>query len=146
MPGLLADPGGWVMSNWLLVVVGGVLAVVAAWAIQESRREDDYAQAASNVQDKARTYTGGILGGILAFAFGIIGILVQAGGQFGVALDMLVDLLVGVPGLSGTFVVGVLGFLGMNGVAFPNWLFIGILGLVLALVFLARSRAGGFGA
>jgi hypothetical protein len=106
---------GAVMNN--LTLIGGTVIVgtLLIWAVKDAREEEDYRDAAEKTRDRARKYTGGALGILGVFAYGLLGTMYETGMSMAEILDMLLDIVANDPAMFAGLFTAIGGALGISG-------------------------------
>lgn len=143
------------MLSWLVRVVGEnlpfiglavIVATIGVWAARDTREADSYQEAAKQTGDRARRYTGGVLGFLGVLAYGLLGTMYQTGLSLAEFGDMAVDVVLMAPAVFVGFGTIVVAGLGLEGVLeVPTMLFVGLAVTALGLAVLARRRSDGGG-
>lgn len=133
-----------VANNMVLIGLTVIVATLAIWAARDVREEESFQDAARQTGDRARRYTGGLLGFLGILVYAILGTIYETGVSIADLVDLVVDLMWLAPGMFAGAGVTILAALGLEGVI-P----VSALGLVAVAVVLfgaaamARRRGAG---
>jgi hypothetical protein len=118
-------------ENWLWLIGGGLLALIAYWIADEAGEAADRVETVERVTDRAENATGGLLSGTRALLLGVAGIAITTAGELLGLATALNELLGGVPYLVGMLLYGGLSFAGVYLNVRPE-----TLGITFLIVFL----------
>jgi hypothetical protein len=126
------------------------LGLIAYWWFDERTDTDDSQETVERVSERARVFTGGVVGSFGSLVIGIIAIFATIGNELIAALGPLGPLVMEFPALTGEVLLGLLALANLEGyIPLQTWqfglMFIGFLLFTGFVIFAdlggARSRA-----
>jgi hypothetical protein len=126
------SPLEFILGNWMLVVIGGVVLFFLAAVVLEYDSERSASEVGRGVGDRSKRAIGGAAGATAGITVGILGGLYEAGMSFADVLDLFGDWFASSPETFSGLFVALLGWLNISG--WLSWSGPAFLGLALVLL------------
>lgn len=133
-----------IVQNWVLIVLVFMIGGLIALAFREYRDADDFQEAAQRTGQKSRDLTGGALGIFGAVIMGLFGAANEAGMGIAQLLGEIGAMVGANPFSWAAPLIGVLGWLGLEGIVdYAPRFFIGLVIVILGIAAALKAKNDG---